>query len=519
MSQTTTAPPSPASGIERAGIDVIQESERHGRPSSLFWPWFAANVSVFGIAYGAALLGFGISFWQAALVGVVGILVSFFFVGVIALAGKRGSAPTMVLSRAMFGVHGSRVVAVLSWVLTVGWETVLCVNAVYAVSGTVDALAGPKSTAGDGPAVQLPALIVIAAVIVALGIFGFRWIMRAQLVITIVTGVATAVFLVSVLPHIDLAKVAAAPDGSLQAVIGGLVFMMTGFGLGWVNAAADYSRYLPRSASGRGVVAWTTVAASIAPIVLLLFGLLLAASSKSLSDAIGSYSLGALVGLTWGWFTIPFAIVVVLGLIAGAVMDIYSSGLAVLSAGLRVPRPVAAGIDGVVMTVLSIVVLFSSQASFFADFTGFLVLLGVPIAAWCGVFLADVLLRRRDLAEAELFRASGRYGAVNPLSLGLLVGGTVVGLGLVTSSVPWLGWEGYLLFGLRADWGGANLGVLVALVIGFVGYLAFGGRWVRRQEAAGAPAPTDADAAADADARAATAPAASAASATAEPRA
>ena len=31
----------------------------------------------------------------------------------------------MVLSRAAFGVNGNRVPAVLSWMLTVGWETVL----------------------------------------------------------------------------------------------------------------------------------------------------------------------------------------------------------------------------------------------------------------------------------------------------------------------------------------------------------------------------------------------------------
>ena len=49
------------------------------------------------VRYGAWILGFGISFWQAALVSVIGIVVSFFLCGVIAIAGKRGSAPTMVL--------------------------------------------------------------------------------------------------------------------------------------------------------------------------------------------------------------------------------------------------------------------------------------------------------------------------------------------------------------------------------------------------------------------------------------
>ena len=96
--------------VELNGLNTIQEHERKGRPRDLFWPWFGANVSVFGLSYGSFLLGFGISFWQATIVGVIGIVASFLLCGVISLAGKRGSAPTMVFRRpssASFGVRAS----------------------------------------------------------------------------------------------------------------------------------------------------------------------------------------------------------------------------------------------------------------------------------------------------------------------------------------------------------------------------------------------------------------------------
>ena len=48
--------------LETNGINVISEDERKGTPRDLFWPWFAANISVLGLAYGAYVLGFGISF-------------------------------------------------------------------------------------------------------------------------------------------------------------------------------------------------------------------------------------------------------------------------------------------------------------------------------------------------------------------------------------------------------------------------------------------------------------------------
>ena len=49
--------------------------------ADLFWPWFAANISVLGVATAPSSLGFGVSFWQGAIAGVVGIVVSFALCG------------------------------------------------------------------------------------------------------------------------------------------------------------------------------------------------------------------------------------------------------------------------------------------------------------------------------------------------------------------------------------------------------------------------------------------------------
>ena len=94
----------------------------------------------------------------------------------------------------------------------------------------------------------------------------------------------------------------------------------------------------------------------------------------------------------------------------------------------------------------------------------------MPIAAWCGVMLADIALRR--------------------VPVSLLVLGTVIGFGLVVNTyASWLSWQGYLLgpFGLggkTGTWEYANLGVIVALVVAFLGWLLLGRATVRRQESA-----------------------------------
>jgi NCS1 family nucleobase:cation symporter-1 len=481
----TTIPdgaPTPRVAVETNGINVIAENERKGTPRQLFWPWFGANVSVFGLAYGSFLLGFGISFWQAIVAGVVGIVVSFLLCGLVAIAGKRGSAPTLVLSRAAFGVNGNRVPSVLSWILTVGWETALVSLATLATAQVFDQLGW-----SGGTATKLVALLVVAALVVAGGVLGFDVIMRMQAVITWVTGVLTVVYLVLVADHVSWSAVSALPGGSTAAFIGALVLAMTGYGFGWVNAAADYSRYLPRQASTRGVVGWTTFGGALAPVLLLVAGLLLAGSDPDLSAAIGADPIGALGTILPTWFLVPFIVVVVLGLIGGALLDIYSSGLSLLAAGLRVPRPVAASIDGTLMVIGTIAVVFFAD-DFIGPFQGFLITLGVPIAAWCGIMLADIALRRRDYAEAELFDPRGRYGSVQPVPLILLALGTVLGWGLVTNTFAgWLDWQGYLLEavglgGRDGAWAYANLGVLAAFLIGLIGTLVLRGRAVRAQE-------------------------------------
>jgi len=112
---------------------------------------------------------------------------------------------------------------------------------------------------------------------------------------------------------------------------------------------------------------------------------------------------------------------------------------------------------------------------FLGPFQSFLITLGVPLAAWAGILIADILRRKKDYDEDALFDPSGRYGAWDWTAITTFVGTSVIGWGFVVNNfaedAPWNNWQGYLLFtvgGREGDWAYANLGVFFALVLGFV---------------------------------------------------
>jgi len=468
-----------SNSIEVNGINFISESERKGSARSLFWPWAAANVSFLALSYGSFFLGFGISFWQATAAAIIGTLGSFSLVAISSLAGKRANAPTMTLSRAAFGVKGNVLPGFLSYLIFVGWETVLVSLATLA-SETVFTRA-----IGINPDLsKIMGFLLAGGLTVLGGVLGFKVIMRIQFYLTLITLALTLGYITLTIDQVNWSAVSALPTGSTQGFIGALIFAITGIGLGWVGCAADYSRYLPRKTSSKAVVGWTIFGASVVPIILVIYGSLLAGSSKALNDQVASDPIGALTTLLPTWYLIPFAFVAILGLIGGAILDLYSSGLVLVSIGLPVKRHIAASIDGAIMTIGTIyLVWFASD--FFVPFQGFLITLGVPVAVWSGLFVADVFMRK-SYSEDELFDSKGRYGAYNFKSIGLVVFGTIIGWGLVTNSLAsWLSWQGYLLSpfgGKDGQWAFANLGVIAALLIGFIGHIILSKSDIKKQE-------------------------------------
>lgn len=465
--------------IEQAGINFIAVNE-FTKAKLLFWPWLAANVSFLAISYGSFVLNFGVSFFSLTVATIIGTIFSFLVVGISSLAGKKSNAPTMTLSRATFGVNGNKVPGLFTYLLLVGWETVLVALATLACQ-TVFERAGHF----DQNIAAVLGFLVSAGITIFSAVIGYQLILKVQKLLSVSTLILTLGFVILTWQKIDFSKVLNQEGESASGFIGVLIFTFAGIGLGWVNCAADYSRYISKTVSNKSVIGWTVFSASIVPIFMVIYGSLLALSDSNLKEQIGIDPIGALTSVLPSWYLIPFVVVAVLGLIGGAILDLYSSGITLVSLGAPIKRHQAALIDGIIMTIGTINLVWIAD-NFFLPFQGFLITLGVPIAAWSGIFVADILMRKKDYADRDLFDPSGRYGSTNWKSISVLILATFIGFGFVANTfASWLEWQGYfldLIGGKNGTWASANVGVIFALVLGFLGRFIFGRKEISRQE-------------------------------------
>src|SRR5690606_7186148 len=223
--------------LETRGIEPVPESERHGHPMQLFWVWFAANISILGLPLGATLVAIqGLTFWQAVIVAVLGAVGSFAIVGVVSIAGRRGGAPGLTLSRAVFGVRGSAGPTLVSLISRLGWETVNTTTAAFALLSLFAIVFGTEPNAKSAPVLTIVCIAVFVLLTVIVSGLGHRVLVAVQRWATWVFGALNIVVAVSLVTTVDWQAVGAATPASLGAMIAGVGTIAAGTGIGWANA-------------------------------------------------------------------------------------------------------------------------------------------------------------------------------------------------------------------------------------------------------------------------------------------
>ena len=479
------APKQPVFGLELSGIDPTPLEHRVGWAARMFWLWFATNSSVVSIAFGAALLGLGMSLRQAVLAAFIGVAISFLPLGLGTLAGKWSGQPTIVVSRATFGLVGNIAPAVLALITRLFWGSVLLwLLAVCAARILVGAsLVGPFNE------IQLTLLGIALGFVIAflVAFLGYPLFARLQLILSIVSAVLILGLFAVTWNTVDIRSALSIGDGPWILVITGVVLVFSFIGLVWANSSGDLARYQRRGSSGASASLWASFGATLPAFLLIAYGALLAASSPSLLAGLRSAPLDAIAALLPSWYPVPLIAATVLSLLSGVALSLYSGGFALQAVGVRLQRQWAVVAIGIVVFGMA-VVMAVSDASFADVFRDLATSIAVPVAAWAGIFAAEMMIRRRHFDTDSLLRPGGVYPSVNWVNFTMLFVASALGFAFTSAAVNWLSWQGYgfVLLGIpvRGEVGTSDLGVLIALAVGLLTPLVVGVPAVRRQERA-----------------------------------
>src|SRR5438046_675785 len=254
--------------VEAAGIEPIPAAARHGRPRELAFLWAGAFVNYASLFTASLLTTYmGLGVWDGLAAVVLGTVAGALVLGLLSNTGPRSGEPQIVFTRRIFGAGGARLGAALTLFLAVGWFAVDCVIA---------AQAGAQLFGGGNRWLTFGLVIVIAAVSVAVAVFGHQTIKVLETFGAVTFAALCALLFLLLAPQFHWGQ---GPSASGSDYAGAFVLgFMTCFALvaSWYPFASDYSRYLPAASSSRAVTLWPMAGAAPPMLLLCLFGLLLA---------------------------------------------------------------------------------------------------------------------------------------------------------------------------------------------------------------------------------------------------
>jgi len=437
-----------ALSIERRTIEVVPDDERHGTPRSQFTLWFGANMQITAIVDGALAVVFGAD----AIWAIVGLLIGNVLGGVVmalhSAQGPRLGLPQMISSRAQFGIYGAVVPLALVVLMYLGFAatgTVLAGQAIGHILGSNDVAVG---------------IVVFGVLTAVVAVTGYRLIHVVGRVASVVGIVGFGYLAIRLFADYDVASFVGVKPFDVATFL-----LAISLGAGWQLTygpyVADYSRYLPRTTSGRATF-WSTWAGTvIGSSWSMTFGALVAAVAGDafLDDQVGF--VGSLAGPAA--IALLIYLVIVVGKLTINTLNAYGGFMSILTTvtafnGQTRVSSTARAAYIVGFTAVSVLIALGASADFLANFKNFVLVLLMVFTPWSAVNLIDYYLISRERIDVPaLYDAHGRYGRWNVAALTCYVIGIV-------AQIPFLAQTLYT-GPVTEMLGGADVSWIVGLVV------------------------------------------------------
>ncbi len=415
---------------------------------SLVSTWMIAVLPAGALTLGVWLVGGGADFSQAITATAIAAVI----LGLVIAGLTRARTPL----RDTFGTAGSSVPGALVLVLRlsvlavlVWWSSSLAAN-IAALSGWWP---------GSLEEAQIVAAVLMGGSAAA-HLFVSAPVLRVTLWASATLGVLGAVALVvrtaskiSVLPvwEVPGEAVAVLSVSALIVAVGVALFAPIAPNLAGLVAF--------RRVRAQGL--WAALAATVPMAALVTFVVVLATSAPRFAQAFLEDPIRTLVVGLGTWFPVPALIALVLPFVGLLAVGLSSAASSLRDMSLPGPTTLIASIVTVLFGAAVLASFLWSDALREA-LPDLVTTLGVAIAAWAGVTAMNAMVPQRPSGHGT---PAVRWG--NLIGLAVAV---ALGLGVTSSSVSWLSWQGFLVDFVTVEGLGGltqgSMGVLLALAAG-----------------------------------------------------
>lgn len=398
----TTSAPAPAAHdrdahvIEQHGVDTIPEAERTSRPRDVVGILWGGNLALSVAVFGWLVVLYGLGWWASVSAILVGTLVGSLAVAPLSLLGLRSGTNNSVTSGAYFGVRGRLIASVIGLLLCLGYVALTVWTGGEAVVAGLDRARGTAATDVE----LATGYVVIAVLVAAVGICGYRWLVLVNKLIVPVVGAVMLVTVAALWGSFD-ASYAGTPDAYLLGdfwptwLLAALTAGVAG-PVSYVTQTGDWTRYIsPRLHSPRRVVGATFLGLLVGLLVPTLFGAFVSVVAFDPE----SFVAGAVAGVP-AWLLAPLVIAAVVGSLGQGGMNLYSMGLDLDAILPRLTRAQATVTVAVLSTVLVLLGRFVWSAE--AAVTTFVVVLTSLATPWAVITMIGFVRTRGRFDEPSL---------------------------------------------------------------------------------------------------------------------
>jgi NCS1 family nucleobase:cation symporter-1 len=429
--------------VEPYGVEHIPDVERHGKPISQFYVWFAAGLNFPIMVLGFSAAWFGLSLTAAVTAVIAGAAVGSLLMGVLSRMGVHLGVPQQMQARGPLGFVGNLLpVAYINVFAGVGWAA-------------LTVILGGKALGELTGIPFLVSAIGLVALQLVVAVFGYNMIHFLQKVLSFVLVVLFALMTVVAVTRGSAPLEANSEAGGYIGATGGWITLagwFLAFLVAWTPFASDYSRYLPDDREVSRRAGWLTGLGNF--ITLSWLGV---AGAVVAGGATSADPITALRDLTGPW-AVPCLLAILLSSFSQNFLNVYGGAISLQTLGLPVSRTQAV----VLICVAAFGVSLWAESGVYDKFTVFLNLTAYFIAPYVAVILLDYAVggRRDKQRIAELFDKRR-----------VLEWGFVAWLAGVLGSVPF--WQSTIFTGPLADVvDGGDVSMYVGFAIASVVFLA-----------------------------------------------